>query len=99
MNRRSLRSCLAKPGEIASGVAHRVFGPGIEGLSPGMSRNRKLGFANGPGRFNRMDVGKSASHELSQNEMTSDNPCSRHLSGNRRKMRAKWLIPRRFSAA
>jgi hypothetical protein len=25
---------------------------------------------------------KSASHDLSQNEIASDNPCSQHLSGN-----------------
>ena len=28
------------------------------------------------------DVDKSASHHLSQNEIGSDNPCSRQLSGN-----------------
>jgi hypothetical protein len=27
-----------------------------------------------------VDVGKSASHHLSQNEIGSDNPCSQHLS-------------------
>jgi hypothetical protein len=31
------------------------------------------------------DVDKSSSHQLSQTEITSDNPCSRHLSGSRRK--------------
>jgi len=29
----------------------------------------------------RIDVGKSSYHQLSQNEIGSDNPCSRHLSG------------------
>ena len=28
----------------------------------------------------RIDVEKSSSHHLSQNEIASDNPCSRHLS-------------------
>ena len=27
-------------------------------------------------------IDKSASHQLSQNEIASDNPCSRHLSGS-----------------
>jgi hypothetical protein len=47
---------------------------------PGLSRNRKLGFADGLGRFPRIDVEKSSSHPLSQTEIDGDNPCSRHLS-------------------
>jgi hypothetical protein len=35
----------------------------------------------------------------SHSEIGSDNPCSRQLSGSRRKMRAKWLIHRPLSAA
>jgi hypothetical protein len=35
------------------------------------------------------DVDKSAYHHVSQTEIASDNPCSRHLSGSRRKMQAK----------
>jgi len=30
----------------------------------------------------RIDVEKSFSHQLSQNEIASDNPCYQHLSGN-----------------
>jgi hypothetical protein len=29
----------------------------------------------------RIDVGKSAYHQLSQSEIASDNPCSQHLFG------------------
>jgi hypothetical protein len=30
----------------------------------------------------RIDVEKSSSHQLSQIEIASDNPCAQHLSGN-----------------
>jgi len=32
--------------------------------------------------LSRIGVVKSASHQLSQNEIGGDNPCSQHLSGN-----------------
>jgi hypothetical protein len=35
-----------------------------------------------PERLVRIDVAKSSSHQLSQNEIGSDNPCYRHLFGN-----------------
>jgi hypothetical protein len=41
----------------------------------------------------------SSYHHLSQTEIGSDNPCSRQLSGSRRKIHAKCLIPHPSSAA
>jgi hypothetical protein len=37
-------------------------------------------------------VDKSASHQLSQTEIASDNPCSRHLSINRDFLREKTTV-------
>jgi hypothetical protein len=50
------------------------------GLSPGKSRNRKLGLAHWDGQLARIGVEKSASHHLSQTEIASDNPSYQHLS-------------------
>ena len=47
----------------------------------------------------RITVEKSASHYVSQGEIGSDNPCSRQLSGSKRKIHAKCLILLLLSAA
>ena len=49
---------------------------------PDNSRNRKLGLTSGQNGLVQIDVDKSSSHQLSQPEIASDNPCSRHLSGD-----------------
>ena len=46
------------------------------------TRNRNLGFVDGRDGLLWIDVEKSSSHQLSQNEIGGDNPCSRQLSKN-----------------
>src|SRR5579864_7485933 len=49
-------------------------------IVPRKSSNRKLCLQMGWDGLPRIDVDKSASHQLSQSEIASDNPCDQHLS-------------------
>ena len=46
----------------------------------------------GPDVQVRIDVDKSSYHHLSQSEIGSDNPCSRHLSAKWALRAIKWII-------
>jgi hypothetical protein len=43
------------------------------------------------------DVDKSSSHQLSQDEIAGDNPCSRHLSGKYDAKRGNHFLQADFS--